>query len=77
MIRRCSKVFLDYLKLIITAIYLSSSHHRLLNHPDTRRTMQRWRSVGPALMGPEGERAPYIYNYTTKRNKNLRVCLVT
>jgi len=28
---------------------LSSSRHRLLNIPDTRRTVQRWRSLGRIL----------------------------
>ena len=30
----------------------------MLNLPDTRPTMQRWRSVGPALIGQAGKETP-------------------
>jgi hypothetical protein len=43
---------------------LSSSRYQLLNVPDTRRTKQRWqsvgRSVGPALIGQAGKKNPPI-----------------
>ena len=39
---------------------LSSSRHRLLNLPDTRRTTHRWQSVGPALFGQaRKKKTPY------------------
>jgi hypothetical protein len=54
---------------------LSSSSHRLLNLPDTRRTTQRWqsvgRSVGPALIGQAGKETPYSRGI---RNNSWQQC---
>lgn len=51
---------------------LSSSCYRLLNLPDTRRTVQRWRSlgwsVGTALIGQAGEETPYIIPSDMRKN---------
>jgi len=51
---------------------LSSSRYRLLNSPDTRRTVQRWRSLGqnfgPALIGQAGGGTPYIIPFDMRKN---------
>ena len=57
---------LDFRKVTVTAIVLSSSRHRLLNLPDTRRTTHRWhrvgRSAGPTLIG-QAEQKDTLYKH--------------
>ena len=58
------RVFIRLSKGYCPCDRLSSSRHRLLNLPDTRRTMHRWhrvgRSAGPTLIG-QAEQKDTLY----------------
>ena len=70
----------ESLKLRLPKIYyhcdrLPSTHHRLLNLPDTRYTTKRWRSVSAALVGQAGERNTlYILRFLLQYTKYRIYC---
>jgi hypothetical protein len=72
-------VLLYFRKFLITAIVLSSCHHRPINLTDMRHTTQLWQSFGrrvePALIGQKDKSfiftfAPLVYVSTNTSNTN-------